>query len=843
MLLAPLALLLCAAQDAPPLPERLSREFLKKVKAATVFVVVKHGRVEQSGSGFFVSRDGHVVTNRHVVQTQGGSQATRIIVVVNSGLTDQKRYPAKLIRLDDLEDLALLKVNVDDAPALPLGKSSILSEADSVWSFGYPLGKWFAKGERGPGVTVNRGTVSALRRNKEGVLERIQTDAQVNDGNSGGPLVSGDGRVFGVIVARLRGTSLRFAIPSDAVRRFLSIGLDAVEVTPERFNVGGGDVRITAKVVEILKKVDRVWARVIGGGRSERVELTPKENRWTANWNAPPIPAEDRNGISVTLRLKDGKTVTGVWKAKTLTLRHAYGSLAVPSNELVKITLGRGEVRDRVQTVKEVLRGKVELDTWDIGERVAAETILSATFTQREGVRYTITVFAESGEFLTQSPPRDVTVGAVVPKSAVGFPAASFDANIPGGGVRLSLPGVAANAKLAGGGRFLIFHFKELKTLGVFDLKTQEFAKHIPLTDADALFAASRSKLLVCYPKSSVLERWDLTTFDRDLSIETPVAGVVQNLEMGWNSEGPAVIRWSPGRGTSRGGTVDLVDVDTMKVLKVEKKSLPTHWGHSDSMHFRASPDGRTVGIWQSHVSPSGIGLLRLSDEEIAHQREHSSAGYVLPADGGRLLFTSRGLFGSDFRPVGGSPAGPVLPMAGEVFFLSLVSNRNEWKGVVYLQSNMKKILTLKSPILTGFERNAHFQKDDFSFDRRVFVLPSAGMLVAIPSAGDKIDFYPFHLDRLLEEAGVDYLYVGSVPPAVAVVGTEWVYEPKVRSKRGGVELRLDSGPDGMSLDADGVLRWTPAKKMGSVTVILNISDASRQQIYHTFKIRVRNLK
>ncbi|MEY4608651.1 MAG: hypothetical protein RL625_868 [Gemmatimonadota bacterium] len=169
------------------------------------------------GSGFIVQSAGVIVTNAHVV-----AGANRINVALRDGTT----YPATLVGADELNDLAVLRIEAKGLPVAPLGTSRDLLIGEWVVAIGNPYG--FLLGNSEPSVTV--GVVSGVGRNLTGrgdgpgvYVDMIQTDASINPGNSGGPLVSASGEVIGVnssIYSPSGGSiGLGFAIPIDRARR------------------------------------------------------------------------------------------------------------------------------------------------------------------------------------------------------------------------------------------------------------------------------------------------------------------------------------------------------------------------------------------------------------------------------------------------------------------------------------------------------------------------------------------------------------------------------------------------------------------------------------------------
>ncbi len=171
------------------------------------------------GSGFIIRDDGVIVTNAHVI---GG--ASKVSVAMRDGTT----YSAKIIGVDETNDLAVVKIDMKKLPIAPLGSSSDLLVGEWTIAIGNPFG--FVLGNSEPSVSV--GVVSAVGRNLAGrgdgggvYVDMIQTDAAINPGNSGGPLVNASGEVIGVnssIYSPSGGSiGLGFAIPIDRTKRIV----------------------------------------------------------------------------------------------------------------------------------------------------------------------------------------------------------------------------------------------------------------------------------------------------------------------------------------------------------------------------------------------------------------------------------------------------------------------------------------------------------------------------------------------------------------------------------------------------------------------------------------------
>ncbi|MDP1028288.1 Do family serine endopeptidase [Sphingomonas sp. KR1UV-12] len=168
------------------------------------------------GSGFIISADGYVVTNNHVVAPAQGATVESITVT----LPDRKEYTARLIGRDEASDLALLKIDAKDLPYVKFGDSARARAGDWVVAIGNPFGL---------GGTVTAGIVSAVHRvtGQGGAYDRfIQTDASINQGNSGGPMFNLNGDVIGInsqIFSQSGGNiGIGFAIPAEEAKPIIA---------------------------------------------------------------------------------------------------------------------------------------------------------------------------------------------------------------------------------------------------------------------------------------------------------------------------------------------------------------------------------------------------------------------------------------------------------------------------------------------------------------------------------------------------------------------------------------------------------------------------------------------
>ncbi|MBM5588883.1 Do family serine endopeptidase [Burkholderia pseudomallei] len=185
------------------------------------------------GSGFIVSSDGYILTNRHVVGDAS---------IVNVKLTDKREFKGRVIGSDTLSDVALVKIDVDHLPAVVFGNPDKAQVGDWVMAIGSPYG--FAN-------TVTAGIVSAKSRSLAGetYIPFIQTDVPINPGNSGGPLFDLNGQVVGInsmIYSKTGGyQGISFAIPID-------VALDVKDQLLKAGKVTRGTIGVTAQEMSQL---------------------------------------------------------------------------------------------------------------------------------------------------------------------------------------------------------------------------------------------------------------------------------------------------------------------------------------------------------------------------------------------------------------------------------------------------------------------------------------------------------------------------------------------------------------------------------------------------------------
>jgi serine protease Do len=207
-------------------------------------------KVKSLGSGFIISPDGYIVTNDHVA-----GNASEITVT----MTDGEQVPAKLIGSDKSTDICLLKINKSNLSSVTLGNSDDIIIGEWAIALGNPFGLFEVNDK--PTVTV--GVISSTGLNLEPIEDRfylnmIQTDAAINGGNSGGPLVNSTGDVIGMntIIYTAGGVQgnigLGFAIPVNKIKKIITELKEKGKIDRD-YNVGMGVQNIDAEIAQADK--------------------------------------------------------------------------------------------------------------------------------------------------------------------------------------------------------------------------------------------------------------------------------------------------------------------------------------------------------------------------------------------------------------------------------------------------------------------------------------------------------------------------------------------------------------------------------------------------------------
>lgn len=276
---------------------------------------------EGLGSGVIVDSNGYILTNSHVI---ANGNANKITVLFENG----EQAPAEVLWHDAKLDLAIIKVNMTNLPVAELGDSDSLEVGEIAIAIGNPLGLEFQR-------TVTSGIISGLNRSiqvdRANIIDDlIQTDASINSGNSGGPLLNKDGEVIGINTAKIQtAEGLGFAIPINSAKAIIEEVIDT------------GTFETVVMGVTILD-IDEYQARLgIDIGIEDGVIVLKVDDN----------SAADKSGLSVgdIIVKMDDEEVDSAIKLKKLLFRYKVGDKAtltiIRNKEEVKLDLVFADIK------------------------------------------------------------------------------------------------------------------------------------------------------------------------------------------------------------------------------------------------------------------------------------------------------------------------------------------------------------------------------------------------------------------------------------------------------------------------------------------------------------------
>jgi hypothetical protein len=681
-------------------------------------------------------------------------------------------------------DLALLKVpGQTNLPWLALAADNNVAETDELIAFGFPFGRRLARDQKDyPAISVNVGKVTSLRE-KDGELNRIQLDAVLNQGNSGGPVLDKDGKVVGVVVSGVAiggaGTGVNFAIPVSHLHRFLARAELTFEPPPLKLSQAHETVEFRASSVSLLPGSKPLELELLlkGDARAAR-SFKMKLSNGVYRASAMPFPRSTEpapyrltalyprgavRGEILDLKLQVGKTPVKLAELRRVLLRPK------PRVWLREGKVLKGELSG-VNAVGVQLGGtKVSLDlTGAVEVRIlppAGLGALSATIVARRDGK-------EVGRLS-----RALTVEGV---AGAGESELFLDVEVPTlekDVVVRKLEAPVANVAVGGGGRYLILHLPKLDKLAVFDVNVAKVVKLLPAPDANLKMAAGLTRLVLALPGSRTLQRWNLETFEQELSVPYPGKAEIQALTMGSASQGPLLA-------LGKEGPHPWPNLFLLTLDKLERREIvwaPQTQTHpffpSTNYQMRSSPDGRSAGAWTSgNSSPTGMHWIHLGNQVGRRAYSHSSNGHVIPGPGGKVLFTGLGMFtsiglgipGNKAYP-GADPNGRYVPAHHGDYYLSLGSattfaNKNPVSAFAIhklgLEQPVLRLTGIAVPptgpavgaVRPGRVAAAPGGPDELTLDRRFHLIPDAKVLIVIPPSNDQLVLHRIDLQKALDQ-------------------------------------------------------------------------------------------
>jgi S1-C subfamily serine protease len=405
-LLATAIALLCAPQA-----HSMEADTLEAVTRATVFLKVERSfsgsEIATVGTGFFVDSRGYILTAYHIIDTRtfiplngrmtpASAPVRKIVAVIDSGTAREREVDVTVVARDPDRDLALLRVRTA-APSVidTRAQSAAPIITNSVWAVGFPFGellaiaRWTDENLANPELSINMGRITSLRKDDTGELAMIQTDAAVNPGNSGGPLLDEDGHLLGMVFAKIGDSSgVGFAVPIQEIQSFLRTSGFRVAFAPPVLTSASTTLRVTVDpiVADLSKRAGTVT--LSGGNISEqRAVFQSRGGQLVAvlQVDSDAVSAAARNLLRATLTFTGGSEPE---VQRVFRVRAAANERAKAEAEATTATAAPTEIDTRKSGAMSSLSGGFKDDRGQAPKKKASVVISDQTMQQIDEWRF-----------------------------------------------------------------------------------------------------------------------------------------------------------------------------------------------------------------------------------------------------------------------------------------------------------------------------------------------------------------------------------------------------------------------------------------------------------------------
>lgn len=607
---------------------QLSPEVLKQIKDSTVLIKSGSGDQASTGSGFFVYSDHRfslIATNAHVIATHLKPDAVpRVQCILNSGQPSERSVQGEVHCVSAVDDLVLLKVTgLSDIPVLEADGNVTPTETQRVYAAGFPFGEMLGVGNRNPNVTITETSISSVRLADTGMPEALQTSGGIDPGNSGGPIVDNNGQLVGISVAKLRESSIGFAIPTWKLQELLPPSLSDIVLTKIPNEKG---YRCSVNLSGLRNFGASPIPQLLGMKYSADQKLRSefKDGRWTS------IPGLKQVGYSVP---SDPSNVP----FNKYTVLIDLNDLAGSGDQMVfqwrlQTGVNRNSTSEAFRYSRPLFISREDLD--QVEQALAGESPSSG---------------AGPG-----STPGDLPEETVV----------AFDSYI-----RRCMP--------AGGGRYLVLWLVS-EDIVVIDLKTKKQVAKINNSSADILVAGKES--VVAFNK---LER-TMTTYrlpELELAGTRPIRDepIVRFADWGADCSGPiaAIVQRSGEKFLS----CVLIDPSSGKVsrfsLEGEKRqrgkppmSLLDVMPVTGEFELRMNESGNVVTMWLNNTNKPQVHVMQRGRRQWSHNFFSEGAAYGYPSPTGKVTFSAEAVLARDLGKL--HDVAIALPTLHDDYFLTL---------------------------------------------------------------------------------------------------------------------------------------------------------------------------
>jgi len=758
----------------------LEQQELQKAKEATVFVKSGAG----TGTAFCIeSSNGYFLTNYHVVK----DSPALVTLVANPGSESKESTKASVLLVDPENDLALLKANFRrKLPSLSLGIDADLKETDLLTAFGYPFGTALAADGKSPAVSVNTGRITSLRR-KDGKLSSIQTDAAINRGNSGGPMLNEDGNVIGIVKSGNGAAGLNFAIPPEVFVSFLKKPFILTDIGDNGIVDFTKENSFSVRVSTVLPNTSKYTLEIFLNSTKLKATET-QEDIYAVHF--PKVAGGKSPQFKVVVRL--GEDVVGELSGNIRSVESRERPGAVFAT-MTTLPLKKAPPAESV---------------FPSPPKVDLSAILSLSSNQ---------LLTEKKDITFEEPFSRVSPGGHGRYLVFYFPASReirvFDlAELKMLGAPLQV-GSGDLLITAGAERIVALDVFESRVYSIpFDTLTVENSKSLPWTGTPFQIEMGRSSdnmAVISYKSSQFSEAPHMRPYFLDIPSLEPL-----EIEVEANAE----LEELRIRSSANGRVMTLTNSDCVGTSAIVESGKLSYRTNTIRDHGWKMPslDG-------THLLKCCGAVQTLLGQNLAfYPARHNWLFHHLPS--GHPAFYVR-VGSKDYDNEEGHE-------------ISLIPN-GELRPIINLKGRFRDLDDISKH---DFQLDRFAWNDgDLSFDRRIHLIPQLQILATLPPTNDKIILRPFPFGENSKTDTENFLYVSSVPPVGATPDIPYVYEIEWHSSAGNVRFEKVAGPENLKISNKGKIEWLPetADTGNRHQVVLRLVDGDDDSRYHSFTISV----
>lgn len=745
------------------------------------------------------------------------------------GSPDERVFTASVVGAPSNANVTLLRVQeAGEHFPIELGKPQSLAPNVSLTAFGFE-----AAGQPGS-VRRAAGQIVSQNANPLGIVERAQLNVPVAPGMTGGPVVSSDGTLVGIIASPSPGAQLIEVASVDTIQKLLSRPV-LLPIYPDRVpEADGAPVRIEAEVASFgSPKNLEIHAKSTYGQRTTNAILKSSDGvRYFAELNVTPnqqelpLYADVRMGTNVYRIRYMEKSV--VLDGETISIDDIKA--IQPGNPATLTMTDGSKRRGRLNDLGEIeINSKLRIN---LSEARRMELIQPT-----RPIEATIVLsLRENGVEIELDQRKIERTGARKVTQAVFDPVLST--------TELNLDGKVDWIAAGGSGRYIVFRQPDQRRVAVYDLAKPELVGHLPIAEPRTSVTASRDSIFVFEPSTREMSRFDLRTLQKNGSKITP-------------SRVKAAI---PGGGCLVAGSAScevlfmlhmtegtyVIDQSSLEDLNVSRSSsrIPYFEAGQRFTAVSASADGLTV------ATSSDERFTTWEWNKGAIQGLRTSLIGRLPtfsADG-RLLMTTRGTH-TTRQPSKVLGAGqPTLPEANHLiastqgpYFLRFpppMADSTTAAPQMFLPDRgtpIAKFVSLKGLSAALMDASPPFY--------RLQIVPSVGAIAILSQTNDRLMVHRLDFDSILLDADVKAAFIESATQFRVARGKPFEHSVVVRSPSSPVTYKLGDAPPGMEIDAKGNIRWNvpDEQPLGVINVQLIVVNGEGFEARQVLSIRVES--